>query len=145
MIGIQKAIHIQWIQITKFREKHIHMKQYHMCATNLSISSKIPSWPVIYYYYFVPRTPNTRSTLLANLWEYNLAYNLTAVSDMDSFTALGKDVDLNGLMYVPLSSFPVLYDRSSTFEGGLGGIRVVFLETVLVPQRARMWSFSWPH
>ena len=86
----------------------------------------------------MPRTPNTISTLLANLWEYNLAYNLTAVSDMDSFTALGKDVDLNGLMYVPLSSFPVLYDRSSTFEGGLGGIRVVFLETVLVPQRARM-------
>lgn len=60
---------------------------------------------------------------------------------MGSFTALGKDVDLNCLMY-PFSSFALPYDWRNTFEGGLGGIRAVFLEIVIVPQRARMSSFS---
>lgn len=53
---------------------------------------------------------------------------------MDRFTALGKDIDVNCSVH-PLSTFPILYDQRSTFEDGLGGIRGVFPDTVIVSER----------
>lgn len=51
---------------------------------------------------------------------------------MDSFTDVSKDMDFNCSVYT-LSSFPILFDQRNIFEDGLGRIRGVFPEIVIVP------------